>query len=79
MVVILLNWLAVLVVGGWQGAVHQVGPASCDPGHQEYFLCGAVTAVAKESILSSGTPEAPYLPPYLQSVFVPLSGKYWWC
>ena len=51
--VILLNWLTVLVVGGWQAVVHQVGPASCDLRHQQYFLCGADTAVAKESILSS--------------------------
>ena len=53
LVVLLLNWLTVLVVGVWQGGVHQVGPASCEPRHQEYFLCGANTAVAKESILSS--------------------------
>ena len=55
--VLLLNWLTVLGVGGWQAGVHQVGPASCQPGHHQYFLCGANTAVAKESILSSSTPE----------------------
>ena len=48
--VILLNWLTVSVVGGWQGVVHQVGPVSCDLSHREYFLCGAESGVAKGSI-----------------------------